>query len=595
MSEKKLRELEVSKIILTDSKRWTNSVVKRSEFICYDTETYQGKCKLICDSNNRFLYNPTFDEVLDFMWYKSGGNYYRAFYNIDFDLSSIFKIWNDIELIDKLIHGEIVNYENYRLYYIRPKMFRMSKGKKSVYFVDLYAMFKRSLNSASKDFLNDTKLDVIDSARLNTDLVYWVKNLKDIILYCKKDAELTARLGNELVKEIQECKLLLPKFFTSHASLSKQYFRKKARIPSLKFVPTNVLDIAYQTYYGGRFEVLKRGSFEKLYSYDINSAYPDTIKDLPSLKYGIWKQVKEINPNECIGFYNVMLDIPSDIYISAFPIRHKGVVVFPSGIFATWITWYEADLLKEYIKGISYGYEYFPDKREYKPFKTGIEYLYSQKAKFKDVNDVFYFLIKLTMNSLYGCFLEKHKKIDGLVYSGILFNSVYASIITAKCRWKLLKDVGIDNWEKIVAFHTDSVITTEPIKLKMDTKIGNWSDEGSGAGLILGTGVYQIGKKIRRRCFSSKKIDWYALLVRRLAKDTVKVKYTKVLKIAEALKRYHSLDDVNKWIEGNKKLRINSDRKRTWDDNFINCADVLSRNISSKTMALSYIRNDNLK
>lgn len=589
-----LRELPVSKIVLIDTRRWINSVINKTEFICYDTETYKGTCKLLADSQNRFIYNPTFLECLDFLFYKSGHNLYRAFYNIDFDISAILKLWNNIEKIDELIHGKIVDYKDYSMFYIRPKLFRLQKRNKKVFIVDLFSMFHKSLNKASKEFLNDVKLDDVDASKLNTDLKYWIKNLDDIIKYCKYDADLTARLGNKLVDEVLNCKLLLPKFFTSHASLAKQYFRYKARIPSINHIPLNILDIAYQCYYGGRFEVLKRGFFEKLYEYDINSAYPSTIVELPSLKYGKWIKVKEINPKETIGYYKCVFKIPKQ-YISPFPIRLKGgLIVFPSGTFATWITWYEADLLRDYIKKLSYGYEYVAWRKEYTPFAKPMRMLYELKRKYKNTNKTFYWLIKLVMNSLYGCFVERHKKADGVITSGILFNPIYGSIITAKTRWKLLKDVGIENYLKIIAFHTDSIISTEPIKLTINDKLGNWDLEAKDSGVVLKSGIYQIGSIVKRRGFGLKSVNWIEQLEKFQDELEIKIDKIRVIKIAESLMRWHNIERVNEFVEQTRKLNINREFKRRWFDEFKNCQDVLDRNINSETLHLSYINTSNL-
>lgn len=591
----KLRYLEVSNIHLVNTRRWINKVVNKNEFICFDTETYKGTCKLLADSNGNYLYNPDFKESLDFLWKYHNRTYYRAFWNMDFDVSAILKLWNNIELIDDLIHGKIVEYDGYSMYYIRPKMLRLSRGKKSIFFVDLNAMYKRKLDLAAKEFLNDKKIDTLDANRINTELEYWIKNRAEIIKYCLKDARLTADLGNILVKEVKACKLLLPKFFTSHASLAKQYFRYKSRIPSLKYIPTNILDIAYQCYYGGRFEVLKRGYFKRLYAHDINSAYPDTISKLPSLKYGFWLDVDKINRKECIGFYKVVLNIPEG-FISFLPIKLKNkLVVFPSGIFATWITWYEADLMRNWIVKVSHGYEYISKEKEYYPFKVGMKHLYAEKTKYKNVNEVFYWLVKLPMNSLYGCFIERHKKADDKIYSGILFNSVYGAIITARTRWKLFKDVPKYLWKNYVAFHTDSIISETKLPLKLDSELGNWTLDYEGEGVVLNTGIYQIGNKVRHRGFHGDNINWIKLLKKNAKSDHITFTRTKVLKIAESLKRFHNIKDVNTFQTLEKKLSLKNDNKRNWHSNFKSCKDVLKRNYSSKTIVLRYIRKDNLE
>ncbi len=590
-----LRYLPVSNIHLVNTRRWINKVVSKNEFICFDTETYKGACKLLTDSNGNYVYNPTFKECLDFLWKYHKKVYYRAFWNIDFDFSAILKLWNDIEAIRELIHGAIVNYDDYIMYYIRPKSLRLSKGKKSIFFVDLNAMYKTSLEKASNEYLNKSKIDTLDANKINTSLEYWLKNRKEIIRYCLKDSRLTADLGNVLIKEVQACNLLLPKFFTSHASLAKQYFRYNARIPALKYIPTNILDIAYQCYFGGRFEVFKRGYFKNMYAYDINSAYPDTIAKLPSLKYGFWNKVDEINKNECIGFYKVLLDIPQG-FVSFLPFRLKRkLIVYPSGIFGLWITWYEADLLRDFIKHISHGYEYNSSEKEYYPFAKGMKHLYKEKTKYKGVNDVFYWLVKLPMNSIYGCFVEKHRKRDGEIYSGILFNSVYGAIITARCRWKLFKEVPKSLWKYYIGFHTDSIISERKLPLTINEKIGNWTLDNEGSGIMLNTGVYQIAKKVRHRGFHGDNIDWIKLLNEKKDKLRLKFYRTKVLKIGESLVRFNNLDGVNIFTKAKKKLWLHNDKKRLWNSEFKNCGDVLKRNYSSKTLHLRYISDDNLE
>lgn len=45
-------------------------------------------------------------------------------------------------------------------------------------------------------------------------------------------------------------------------------------IPKFDFIPYQVNDLAYSSYFGGRFEMLKRGFIGTAYLYDVNSAYP---------------------------------------------------------------------------------------------------------------------------------------------------------------------------------------------------------------------------------------------------------------------------------------------------------------------------------
>jgi len=192
------------------------------------------------------------------------------------------------------------------------------------------------------------------------------------------------------------------------------------------------------------------------------------------------------------------------------------------------------------------------------------------------------------MNALYGTFVERHEDVDThLVTSGILFNSVWGSVITAKIRHKLLSDIKKKDYKHIVGFHTDSILTTKPLDLPLSDKMGDWhlETEKDVSGVVLKSGIYQIGDVVKRRGFVAiKNFDWFDLLKKNLNESYIETSYTKVMKIAESLRRFHNVDQVNTFIESIRKLYINGDRKRNWDRNFRNCKDVLENNISSKPL-----------
>ena len=56
--------------------------------------------------------------------------------------------------------------------------------------------------------------------------------------------------------------------------------------------------MAYRSYYGGRFEILKRGFIGKGYLYDINSAYPYALTQIPDLSKGKWIKQKRIHKGQ---------------------------------------------------------------------------------------------------------------------------------------------------------------------------------------------------------------------------------------------------------------------------------------------------------
>jgi len=689
MSKSSYLYLPKSNIYVRNTKRFIKRTLERNGYIGFDTETYMGKCRLICDSENRYVYQPSFKDCIKFIFYRANKSFYRSFWNMDFDISAILKLWNapigavkdltagkeivlnndcsykgtiekKFDVKEKIVVSNIddldVKNDDYRIIYLRSGgFFKISKGKNSCYYTDLFKIYQTSLNKASSIFLNDNKIDDIDGNALNTDLEYWKHNLRDIIEYCIKDCVLVKKLGNLFLSNLKKENLPIPNYLVSKASISKHYIRKNCFLPNIDCIPIKILDIASYCYYGGRFELLKKGYFEHIYSYDINSAYPDVMKNLPSLSRGIWEKTSTISDTEIIGYYKIVAEIPISYY-SAIPYRpnrkSSSITIFPAGNFGRWVTWYEADLIRPFIKKVVDGYEFHEGIREYRPFKEMIDLIYGKKLSHKDINEILYMIDKIIMNAGYGTFWEKHKMelSDGTtaLFSGVLFNPVYASIITAKCRWELLRHIKPKQWKHIIGFHTDSVASEIPLDVPISNELGKWECEIADAyGVYLATGVYQyVDKKnpekwkSRHRIFSkshfnpfdkvenaelwsawengksafkeglddsenpfkddnlknawnngfnesSNEINWLMLLENNKNKSKIRIPQKHVIKIAESLKRWNSLENVNTFIDTHKDLDINSDMKRNWFSEFKNCRDLLSRNISSQTIKIN--------
>jgi len=603
------------------------------EIISFDTETYKGVCKLICRNDNKnndktdkllkpnFILNPTFEDCLDFLTYHiNNPNVYRFYFNIDFDITAILKLYNKFDkllFMQKISKGITVKYISkkynkklkkiikriYILKWIPNRMLSIrvdGRKKRTIIFADLYTFYNCGLGIAGQKYLKKSKFDM-DGNKLNTDINYWNKNEEKIIKYCINDCNLTNDLAKLLIDTIVDNGLYLPKQLISPASLAKQFFRFENYIPQLMDTPIKITQIAKNCYYGGRFEVLKRGFFDKLYLYDIVSQYPTFIKNLPDMYNGSWKiykNIKELPKNQCIGYFECLIKIPMEEILPTIPIRKHNLLIFPNGTFLGYFTWYDLDLMRDYIIFIKKAYIYEINEKNFKPFSDKIDSLMNKKKLInKKKNELAYNLVKLTMNSLYGCFIETHENyyyypINQEFYkrykSGILFNPIYASQITAFGRWSVIKDIPKVKRKDIVAIHTDSILTDfncfEPIEyLKKGKNLGNWNLENKGKSLIIGTGLYQIDKKVKTRGIPLKSVnDWFKLFKKNKNKENIIFNIKHMKKIREALVQDKNIINANRMFDIEKKLSCNCDLKRTWYDNFKNFEDLLNRNISSK-------------
>ena len=584
--------------------------------IGFDTETYKGKCKLLCKSmgKQKSIYNPTFDDCLKFLSYnyKNKGGY-RFFWNIDFDIQAILKLYNlddKLRFIDHLSKGIEKTYKQYKLKWIRGKFFYIKniKTKYNVYFTDLYNFYNLGLEKAGKKYLEETKFSNINAKKLNINLKYWNKNKEDIIKYCIQDCKLTEKLGWILINSID--KKDLPKWLVSGASISKQYISFNNYIPPIRDISIDIVQIAYQTYFGGHFEIFKRGTFKELFLNDINSQYPYFIKDLPDMVNGKWTEyskrkknkLNKLPKNPCMGFFLCQVDIPEQNKVSTLPHKNKnGIVRFANGFHWSWYTWYDLDLIRDYIININKAYIFELFSNNFKPFKEKIEAGYEIKNQLKGKDKMKYNTQKVKLNGIYGCFIERQERIiiDEVgneikkIVGGKFFNPIYATQITAAGRWSVIKDLyKFKDLECLCAIHTDSLITDKDISQYLDigNNIGQWSHDSkkikNKEGLILNTGMYQIGKgenkilKTRGIPVSLIK-DWFKLCKKYKKKVKKKFIIKHMKKVRESIIQDKSVNQMNKMVDIERTVNINSDSKRHWYSDFVNFNDILKRNIDS--------------
>lgn len=633
-------------LIIPNRNMVINRDYKMEYVLAYDNETYKGKCKLLARNSGRVKYimNPSFKECLDFLYFKSvKRNGYRFFFNIDFDITAILKTLlknkKNLEFIDKLSRGITVEYEEYKLQWIRSKLFQIKRlndknRSKALFFTDLYTFFKIGLNKVAKEYLKEEKLNIIDPEKLNKSLNYWRKNEKNIIKYCIKDCELTANIGIYFINAIQESLKCLPRILVSPASLSKHFFRLNCRLNEISLIPKKIIQISYNCYHGGKFELLKRGYFKELFIYDINSEYSETERMLPDLKNGVWLIYKKnkLPKKECFAYFDVLIDIPKDNLISTIPFHKKNEVLkYPNGKFWTWATWYDLDLIRKYIVKIRRSYIFYPKENNIPPLENGIDFLFDLKAKNKEVNKILYESGKLTMNAFYGCNIETHKVWNEILEdyefkAGILFNPVYASQITSRGRWQILKPIPIKVWKELVGFHTDSIMSEIPLEkyLPISDKLGEWSNESlklkNKEAIIINTGMYQVGKNniklnkdnkpildkegktisidiVKTRGIPKKFInDWFEFCKEHKNLKEKKFIIKHMVKIREAIvhRNKYSFKDVNIFDDIERTVSIKNDEKRSWKESFKNFGDLSTRHIESLPL-LKEINNNELK
>lgn len=494
-------------------------------------------------------------------------------YNLKYDSGALLQTLPS-ENLRELRETDRTVWKGFRYKVIGYKCMVISKGRNAVTFYDMLGFYEMSLEAAAEKYLGEHKL-FINTKRF--DRAYIADNISAIKEYCIQDAVLVKRLAEVLIKMFEQFGVY-PKKLYSVAYISYQYFRSHTPYVTVKRYwekYPEVLDFALQAYNGGKFEVTTKGS-GYYYQYDIVSAYPWEIRNLADITYARIEHGRRYRREALYGFLKCTVNIPYSLY-SPVVVKRGSLNCFPCGAFTRIITKEEYEYLVAHGADciIKDAYWFMVTERDY-PYRAEIDRLVILKQQYKlQRKDLEYHTVKILLNSLYGKFLQLIDR-KGLLQAGASWNPIYGAIITANCRIRMSEMQN--RFKEVIAVHTDSLISTAALPIVGTGKIGEYGFECEGDGLVLGSGIYQIGHKVRFRGFDAhiRLID----LVRR-GGEKITIKQERPLTWRTVAVRHLNTDRINRFEEVPRELDVRFDRKRLWIDDWKDFSECMERNVSS--------------
>lgn len=495
-------------------------------------------------------------------------------FNLHYEEGAIFYPLDNAQLAELRLKGK-TKYDKYVISNIPNKEVVIRWRNRTIRIYDIAPYYHSSLQRAAMDYLGESKNEIENKAFTPDNIL---PRFTEIVAYCVKDARLTKQLADLFLATLSGVNLF-PKKLISTGYISAKHFRTihNSSIRSFYERYPEATRFAWESYAGGKFEVYKRG-FANFYEYDINSAYPSTIANLYDLAGCRCFQDIHYQASADYGFLYCDLNIQGDY--SPVPVKIGTLNTYPVGHFKAYIgkSTYEWLIYHgQHVKILDAWWIY---TNHVQPYKEEVDRLYRLKAECKGIDSMKYLLIKILLNSLYGKFAaitpiykEKDNRIH--YYLGDLHNPIYASVITEDCRLKVCE--VCKQWgDSVCAVHTDSVIAFEPLKITCDKLLGGWSLAEQGNGVIIGSGIYEIGDKNAIRGFHLKKEKLpdgteHQITIKELLENSkgpkIKIKHLVVKSWRQTLIQH--TNETNKFIEDDAKiLDLNFDRKRIWHHRF---------------------------
>ena len=532
-----------------------------------DTETHNGDIFLIADSEGNFIDKITPESCLDWLFSKRFHGSWNFFYNLSYDAEVILKLLGSKLYEYRFSRKLKFHYHGYDIEYYPTKLLRIKKGHHSVHYYDIAQFYeKKSLSITYQENIGKLEQEYLEfkNKRSEFTLHFYNHNKKKIRNYCIQDCILTKQLAEKWINLFCDAFSFYPAKWPSSGYLAeKVLINNGIHFPKFNSIPYSVQDLAFRSYFGGRFEMIKRGFIGKAFLYDINSAYPHSICNIPDLSNGKWVKRKSIHQDSKIGFFRILADIPDDKYIPPFPFRANNNILFPSGKFETYVTLDELKACEnsKYYKILD-SYQFVSNSKKY-PYREFIESMYNKRQKLKSANDPMQLPLKIILNSIYG---KTGQKVNRII--GNLFNPVIFAFITGFTRAKLYEFVRKNDIERdIVAFATDSICSTK--KLDIDSiNLGEFSFEGESDDVFyLQNGFYRFNGVWKQRGLGKLGRNYIEHLdtFERDGKLFYQFKVNRNNRLLSSIIS-NKIKDIGKIVPITREVNLNADRKRLWLD-----------------------------
>jgi hypothetical protein len=239
-------------------------------------------------------------------------------------------------------------------------------------------------------------------------------------------------------------------------------------------------------YFGGRVELFQQGVFDRVWDYDISSAYPSVAIELPSLKDAEWQWVDHYDPELRWCIWDCSWHLPHS-FLNPFPVRVKGAIYYPSNG-RGWYHSAEVAIAQKLTGGsieIMGGWQLKPTCNEM-PFSF-IPETYNHRLDLKREKHAGEKVLKLGLNSIYG------KLAQGAGFQGKppLFQSFFwAGAITAGTRARVL-DIALQSPDDLIMIATDGIFFKRDPQLELTGGLGGLELSIMEDMFVAQAGVYQ--------------------------------------------------------------------------------------------------------
>lgn len=430
---------------------------------------------------------PTAD-VLEMMIRHAGDKRIHVAYGFNYDVNMILRDLTKAELYTLYVEG-VIWWNRYRLDWRGGKSFTVYRNGKRICIYDVLPFFQRSFVSACDEYLGTDwphREQIIREKANRGSFDY--ERITEVSEYNNAELVTLVRLCGELRDRLNKVDIRVNRW-DGPGAIASALYKKYGVKQSMCETPEMVRKAAQYAYAGGRFEIIRKGhSDAKAYQYDIRSAYPSAMRNLPCLAHGEWRHTTQPNGIVPFGLYRVRSagTRVTDTRPQPFWHRNANGTVFFTGDAHGWYWSPEAALAEPGEVLEAWEYE---TKCECDPFSF-VEGLYNKRAALKRAGDGAHIGLKLGLNSLYGKLAQQIGFDLGPPLRLPPFHCLeWAGYVTSHCRAEVYKAAMLSP-DNVIAFETDAIFSRVPLELDLGERLGEWDATEYESLTYLKSGMY---------------------------------------------------------------------------------------------------------
>lgn len=321
--------------------------------------------------------------------------------------------------------------------------------------------------------------------------------------YGERRAKDAAEVGEEVYRTLEGLGLK-PTSLVSPASVFRKhhYDTGEIELPSLEKIPDKAMIIARECCKGNWVQTFKRGHFERVQDYDLNSAYSGQAMRLLDLDGGSWVEGSEYQSRATYGYCRCIVTITGEPKFHPIIFKPHTELYTPRGSFPESLTKREIDYIRAWdigevqiLDGIWWFDDFNPNdgtgSYQRSLLAGTIHSLYKEKEKAEGIaREV---IKQLMSGAFYGVFIEENVK--GL---GEYYCSPWAAEIEVGTRLEVGSKC-ISSGVVPIAVAVDGVVTDGQLLIggggRGGKGIGEWRLSHAGKCLSIGTGLVAMETK----------------------------------------------------------------------------------------------------